>query len=287
MGSPFGWTIGPAEEADRASLASMLSYARWKHQHLDWAESLDLIGQWPFLVARRDGRLLGCLACPPDPPGVSWIRLFACGSGVTPPEVWQALWPAAQAALVKGLVETAAALLIGDWMAPLIESSGFNLSNEVIFYEWRGKEPPRIAGQALELRKLTVQDLDDVAAVDRQAFNPIWRQSPAALALALEQSAYAAVAEIDGRPVAYQISTVSIYGAHLARLAVDPRSQGHGLGHSLVADAIAFFLKQGIDRMTLNTQLDNKRSQMLYHKLGFRLTGQRFPVYQRQLLPTP
>jgi ribosomal protein S18 acetylase RimI-like enzyme len=287
MDTPGGWTIIPAQAADKDSLASLISHARWKHQHLDWAESLDLIGQSPFLVARRAGRLLGCLACPPDPPGVSWIRLFVCASGVKPRQVWQALWPAAESTLLGQPVETAAALTIDDWMTPLIEGSGFGLANEVIFYEWRGKEPPQIPRPAPMLRPLTAQDLDEIATVDRQAFSPIWRQSVAALALALDQSAYAVVAEFDGKPVAYQLSTVSVYGAHLARLAVDPRFQGHGFGHRLVADAIAHFMAQGIDRMTLNTQLDNKRSQTLYHSLGFRLTGQHFPVYQRDLPPAP
>ena len=73
-----------------------------------------------------------------------------------------------------------------------------------------------------------------------------------------------------------------------ARLAVDPASQGQGLATALVGDVLREFVRRGQDRLTVNTQEDNGRSRRLYRRLGFRETGDIFPVYQIDLTgPSP
>ena len=83
--------------------------------------------------------------------------------------------------------------------------------------------------------------------------------------------------------IGYQLSTGTPIGAHLARLAVRPELQGRGLGAALVSDLIERIQNNGGTRVTVNTQADNMSSLALYHKLGFRRTGEQYPVYTFQV----
>jgi ribosomal protein S18 acetylase RimI-like enzyme len=78
--------------------------------------------------------------------------------------------------------------------------------------------------------------------------------------------------------IGYQLSTQNPLGAHLARLAVRPEAQGRGVGFALVSHLIESLGAGQLNRLSVNTQADNTASLALYKKLGFVLTGERFPV---------
>jgi ribosomal protein S18 acetylase RimI-like enzyme len=139
------------------------------------------------------------------------------------------------------------------------------------------------AGISRSLRALAPPDLARIQHVDTSAFPLLWQNGRESLAAAMRQAVVATGAEVDGSLVAYQLTTASAFGAHLARLAVEPSFQGRGLGAGLVIDLIKQLQRRGYDSVTLNTQADNVRSQDLYRRLGFRETGQRYPVFELPL----
>jgi len=122
-------------------------------------------------------------------------------------------------------------------------------------------------------------DLPVVADLDAAAFTPLWQNPLDALERALPQATSATVAEDDRGLVGYQISTANPFGAHLARLAVRPDAQRRGLGSLLVTDLVHRLKNKGVARLTVNTQSDNLASLALYKRMGFVLTGEKFPVY--------
>lgn len=282
------WMIRPVDAQDADRILSIIHGAKWKHQHLDWLDVLDLLDQKPFMIALSGGKPMGALACPPDPPGVCWLRFFAAAHDVKPGALWDKLWPGASAAAAADGIETACVLLLSRWLTPFLVRSGFAETNAVVFLEWRTGPFPVLAPIQGTLRPMLTSDLHAVAEIDRRAFDGIWRISNASISAAMRQGAYATVIEAEGRMAAYQISTASALGAHLARLAVDPASQGQGLATALVGDVLREFVRRGQDRLTVNTQEDNGRSRRLYRRLGFRETGDIFPVYQIDLTgPSP
>jgi ribosomal-protein-alanine N-acetyltransferase len=179
----------------------------------------------------------------------------------------------------------AAILISGDWLAPLLLQSGFKHTNNVIFLEWRGDEPPMVPLEQGHIRPMRSEDLPIVAEVDRRSFKLIWQLSLDTLHKAVQLAAIATVVECDGQPVGYQVSTASISGGHLARLAVAPEWQGLGMVKALVSDLLCRFNQRGIYRVSVNTQADNEQSLQIYRRLGFHQTGLRYPVYQKKLPP--
>ena len=272
------FTVDTATTADEDLVRGLLDGASWQHRHLDWTPPLALLGQQPFVLAMDEGVPIGLLACPPDPPGVAWIRLLAVASGYEIDEVWQRMWQPVKLALHQHSVEQAAALCIPPWLPSILKLSGFTSEDSVRFLEWANKDLPAKPAKAIPIEPLLATNLVAVAEVDHRAFAPIWRHSLAALQNALKHASYATVLRQNGQIAGYQISTASQHGGHLARLAIDPKFQGKGLASYLVVDLLHHFKRRGIHRVTVNTQGSNERSQALYQRLGFQSMDQEFPV---------
>lgn len=280
------WSIRQTRSHDQRLISSLLTKASHKHLHLDWLNILDLLNEEPFLIALDRSRPVASLACQPDPPQVAWIRLFAVLNDIPKYEAWDQLWATA-AENAAGLgASQAVALVTQEWFTPILQGSGFQVMNEVIFFKWDGTPLPDIPKIALNLRKMTMEDLPSVAGIDQSAFNPIWSLSLRSLRTAYHLSALATVLSRDDQIVAYQMSTSSALGAHIARLAVHPDFQGRGLGRALIADVLHAFSRRGMGPVTVNTQGDNLRGQQLYRSLGFIPTGQRFPLLETKF-PQP
>jgi len=267
---------------EKRLVSSMLSTSRWRHSHLDWQDPVDLLGQQPYLVAESDVSYVGLLACPEGPEGVAWVRVLGLALGVDPAEVWRALWEEAARRLLDSGIRHAACLLSGPWQRPLLSGSGFRETNAVVFFERSTRSIPPPGRSPASYRRFEPLDLASVSKVDHTAFRPLWRVSPGTLEIAYRTAADASVADINGQVVAYQLTTISPLGAHLARLAVEPAWQNRGIGSALVVGLLRRLVERGVTRVTLNTQSDNGKSQELYRRLGFRETGERLPVYELQ-----
>lgn len=282
MGPPSPISVRTVDQGDRRLVSTLLAASRWRHSHLDWQEPIDLLGQQPFLAAEADATFVGCLACPESPEGVAWIRVLCLALGSDPARVWRALWDSAADRLSASGVRRAASLQSGTWQRPLLDEAGFRETNAVVFYERSTRRPPSPGKNPAELRPMSAADVAAVAAVDHLAFGPLWRVPQETLGLAYRLAGDAAIAEADGAIVGYQITTISPLGAHLARLAVAPQWQGRGIGAVLVGELLQRLPDRGVSRITLNTQADNRLGQNLYRKLGFRETGERLPVFERE-----
>jgi ribosomal protein S18 acetylase RimI-like enzyme len=271
--------IRKAQTSDTSDLAFFLNQVHYIHRHLDWRSSLDWLGEDFFWVLEQDERIQGVLACPDDPPGIAWIRLFASGLQITPDQAWDRLFFTALEQVRKKPGYTLAAISLNDWFYRLLQRQGWSEHQYIVTLEWKGKFP--VAAQLPEgafIRPILPEDLPEVARVDHQAFHPLWQLSLTALTQAYEQCAFSTLVQFEDQIIAYQMSTASSFSAHLARLAVLPQMQGKSIGYSLVYDLLKRLERLQIWSVTVNTQHDNLASQSLYHHLGFSHTGDHFPV---------
>jgi len=276
---PF--TVRQASDNDRQQLLNLINHEIYVHRHLDWRAPLDWIGRSPYLVAEYKHTIQAALVCPPDPPEIAWIRLYAVSSAIDVGEAWKDLWSTALIELSGQSGSVVAAIPIQRWFSQLLERSRFTHTHNIILLLWDYNTgiPPE-TGKPTLIRSMIPDDLPKVQELDASSFSPLWRASLASLELAFRQGTVATVAEDGHILLGYQISTASPMGGHLARLAVRPDLQGQGIGYALVRDLLSQFQRRGAMRVTVNTQEENIASLTLYHKAGFRQTGETYPVFQ-------
>ena len=277
--------IRNARQSDRQRLANLIHFEEYVHRHLDWKPALDWIGSPPYIIAERGDNLVAALACPADPPGISWLRLYAVAAGMHLDTTWQLLWDEVCQQLISIRPVQVFALALQDWFTALLRRRSFEHIQDVVVLVW----DPDISGripthQHVHIRPMAVEDLPVVYEVDKLAFGLEWQNSLAALDMALGQSVVASIAEVNNEVVGYQISTSSSIGGHLARLAVRPSSQGQGIGTALVCELLETFRERRINQVTVNTQMDNRASLAIYENIGFKVTGESYPVFRLAVL---
>jgi ribosomal-protein-alanine N-acetyltransferase len=279
-----GLLLRPAVLTDQRAIANLIHFSPHVHRHLDWRNPLDWIGSPPYFVIENHGQVISALGCPPDPPSVAWVRLFVNSGKIPVEESWKILWDKAHTELAgKGRL-VAAAIVLQDWLEDIFHSSEFSSRQSIVMLERDGGPATEINLPAeISIRAMMPYDLPVVSEVDASAFEQLWQNSLPALERAYPQAIVATVAEMDGKLIGYQISTRNPNGMHLARLAVRPALQGHGVGFTLVTDLIMKAERRGLSHLTVNTQSDNAPSLALYQRMGFHESGERYPVYQLQV----
>lgn len=279
-------TLRPAGKNDYSALSSLFNSPNYIHRHLDWRDALAWLGCQPFWMMEENGQATATLSCIAEPEEVAWVRVFATTIRSSPDRAWMKLFePVLEALHSSGNsgAENPAivSLALREWYEDLLKRRGFVHHQDIVvfIFDQQPPAPPQI-DPMIRLREMAAEDLEAVQIIDRTAFEPIWRLSLDDLRFAFNKSSYCTVAEKDGQIIGYTMSSNTSAYAHLARLAIDPRYQGQRMGFALVQDLLDHFIN-GMDYwgVTLNTQHDNHASLALYHKVGFRETGERFPVF--------
>jgi ribosomal protein S18 acetylase RimI-like enzyme len=276
-------SVRKATREDQKELANLIHFGTFVHRHLDWRPPLEWLGSQPFLVLEKDERIVGALACPPDPASVVWIRLFVAYDERELLVNWKQLWTEAHELITPDADLEVAAIPLQKWFQKLLEKSQFESSNRVVMLIWEdGVIPDQQPSPGVSLRPMNFDDLEQVEKLDKLSFGSIWHNSRLSLEYAFRQAAIATIAKIDDELVGYQISTGMQMGGHLAHLATQPSYQRQGIGYTILRDLMVQFKQRGAFRLTVNTQEDNISSIALYENAGFVRTGETYPVYLYQ-----
>ena len=279
--------VRSAVPQDQHQIANLMFFESHVHRHLDWRAPLDWLGSPFYWVVEESGQILAVLACPQDPVGVAWVRLFAHARQLSLDDAWTVLWKAAETEIEQQGGGTVALIAMHQWLSNLLSKNDFTNTQNIIMLEWKGTHIPELPlPVGVTVRSMRPDDLSEVAELDAAAFMPLWQNPVDALERALPQATAATVMEDAQGLVGYQLSTANPFGAHLARLAVRPDAQRQGLGSLIVTDLIRRLNEKGVARLTVNTQSDNLASLALYEKMGFVLTGEKFPVYCYSVSPS-
>lgn len=287
MLSAFGnqFSIRPVRLEDRNIIQSLIENHEYYHHHLDWRSPLDWLGDKPYIILTSVDEAQAALACPPRPEGIGWIRLFVVSRMITPGFAWRSLLSEAIRIGKDSGVATLAGLGFMRWFCDLLETSGFAHTQNVVGLS--RKVPAFIKNEPVSgfiIRSIQVDDLPEIASLDARAFDPLWQHPLDSLNDAFNQAGYGSVVTMNEEIVGYQLSTCSTNSAHLARLAIEPRLQNRHLGRALIMDLFQNCLRLGLDHVTVNTQSENQPSLALYRKVGFELSGEKYPVYTLHII---
>jgi RimJ/RimL family protein N-acetyltransferase len=145
-------------------------------------------------------------------------------------------------------------------------------------------------------RLATFADLDAVYSIYMDedvipylGFDPMPRDDFAKVLGELIASHCFYVVEVDGSVQGFYRATRhqgrARHAAYLGTFAVAPRAHGTGLARSIVETAIARLHAEGVTRVELTLEADNKRALSFYTKLGFELEGTMRLAYKRSSDP--
>ncbi len=277
------------ERRHRRALLNLIWSSPWTHKHLDWYKISSWIDRDDTYVglAWDDKQLVGYIGLSPPVDGHCWIRLLGIGSGHMPGAIVRDLWQSAELHCRRSGVSTVIMLMASNWCFKYLPSLGFAYLDDIITLNHIGPAAPSAAPAPVRLYAAEAEHVSAIARIDRMAFRPPWYLTLNDLLQAVRVAVHAAVAEIAGEIVGYQICTRNDEAIHLARLAVAPKRQRQGIGAALLANALSHAYSRGIDAMSVNTQLSNLPSQRLYQRRGFVRNGFDIEVWHKQLDQPP
>ncbi|KMK74366.1 ribosomal protein S18-alanine N-acetyltransferase [Alkalihalobacillus pseudalcaliphilus] len=136
-----------------------------------------------------------------------------------------------------------------------------------------------IESSKTEARFMTVEDLDQVMIVERDAFTIPWRRELFEQELEVNKFAHYLVYEKDGQIVGYCGLWIITDEAQVTNIAVHSEYRGNGYGEELLSYAMSFAKLMGTKRLSLEVRVSNHVAQSLYQKLGFEPGGIRKNYY--------
>ena len=117
----------------------------------------------------------------------------------------------------------------------------------------------------IEIRRMTIDDLDAVTAIEEATFTIPWSRESFRQELERNVAARYLVAVKDGRVVGYAGAWIIL---------------GQGIGRKLTEALMQYISNLGAAYATLEVRVSNERAQRLYKSLGFVSVGKRKRYYE-------
>jgi len=294
--------IRVATKSDAGAILRLLHTAVYSHVHVDWHLPGDWIGSPGFVVVPKientprknnltaklfpdSNDLVACLAATADPLPAAWVRVAAVQNEAEAEHTLAGMLAQVMPVLRQQGVTQLAWLAVEEWLHPILPKFGFYQGSSIETYVKEDRQLPDVTSvPGLTIRQVYSTDFEALAALEKAAFAPIWRQSAQALLIARPQSLSFDVALLDDEIVGYQLSAKAEAGAHLVRLTVHPEKHGLGIGSALLKHAFTYYYRKNLYTVSLNTQVENNASQKLYLKFGFQPSQQRLPIWILDIL---
>lgn len=132
----------------------------------------------------------------------------------------------------------------------------------------------------MEIRKMTTEDVDAVAAIEQSLFSIPWTKQGFLDALNLTNTCYLVAVEEDeicGYCGLYQ----SFDEADIVNVAVSENHRKKGIGGKLINRLLLEGKQMGINRFLLEVRVSNGPAIRLYESVGFALDGVRKGFYDK------
>ena len=131
----------------------------------------------------------------------------------------------------------------------------------------------------VQLKVMQMSDLDEVVAVEHQAYTHPWSRLGFEEALIQDYDAWVLRAQ-DNYLLGYFVQMPVIDDANLLTLVVQPAAQGQGVARILLTHLLQRAQLMGMLSATLEVRVSNQRAIHLYTMAGFVIAGRRKAYYQ-------
>lgn len=131
----------------------------------------------------------------------------------------------------------------------------------------------------LSFRPMKLKDIDDICAIEKEAFPTPWSAGAFYNELVNNHFAHYRVMEVGHEIAGYVGMWIIIDEAHITNIAVRIRFRGRKLGERLLEEVMKQAVTLGATKITLECRVSNHIAQNLYRKKGFRSVGVRKGYY--------
>jgi ribosomal-protein-alanine N-acetyltransferase len=130
------------------------------------------------------------------------------------------------------------------------------------------------------LRKMTLDDVEQVVAIDKMSFSLPWPTSSFHFELTENPASRCWVAELDGRIAAILVAWFIVDEIHIATIATHPDFRRRGIGEKLLSFTLKSAKDEGAVSSFLEVRESNKVALMMYRKFGYVESGRREGYYK-------
>jgi ribosomal-protein-alanine N-acetyltransferase len=130
------------------------------------------------------------------------------------------------------------------------------------------------------LRKMTLDDLEQVVAIDQVSFSLPWPRSSFHFELTDNPASRCWVAERDGRVAAMLVAWLIVDEIHIATIATHPDFRKQGIGEKLLLFTLQSAKDEGAVSSFLEVRENNAAALMMYRKFGYVESGRREGYYK-------
>ncbi len=136
----------------------------------------------------------------------------------------------------------------------------------------------------LAIRPMRDADVDEVLAIDRQAFSLPWTERAYRFEIQHNPNSIALVAEVtpeNGLPVVVgmAVTWVILDEAHIGTIAVRQDYRRQGIGEKLLVESLKIAAQRDATEALLEVRRSNLPAQKLYERYGFEVVGVRPRYY--------
>ena len=130
------------------------------------------------------------------------------------------------------------------------------------------------------IRKMTLDDIEHVIAIDRVSFSLPWPERSFRFELTDNPASRCWVAEVDGKIVGMIVVWLIVDEVHVATIATHPDFRRQGIAKNLLSHALQHLSTEGAQSSFLEVRASNLAAQELYRKFGFEESGVRRRYYR-------
>lgn len=130
------------------------------------------------------------------------------------------------------------------------------------------------------IRKMTLDDLDQVVAIDQVSFSLPWPARSFRFELTDNEASRCWVADLDGRVIAMLVGWFIVDELHVATIATHPEFRGQGIGREILLYSLRAAKEEGAVKSFLEVRESNEIAQTMYRSFGFVEDGRRKGYYK-------
>jgi len=130
------------------------------------------------------------------------------------------------------------------------------------------------------IRKMTLDDLEQVVAIDQASFSLPWPARSFQFELTDNPASRCWVADLDGRIVGAVVAWLIVDEIHIATFAIHPDFRKQGIGKKLLSHTLKSAKEDGALTSFLEVRESNDAALEMYRNFGFVESGRREGYYK-------